>query len=47
MGSRFIEKLHIDWDEIDRNSYLNGISSLRQIEELDFTKNITFFVGEN
>ena len=47
MGSRFIEKLHIDWNEIGRDSYLNGISSLRQIEDLDFNKNITFFVGEN
>ena len=47
MGSRFIEKLHIDWNKIDRDSYLTHIPSLRQIEDLDFNKNITFFVGEN
>lgn len=47
MGKRFIEKLHIDWTKIDRSSYLGQIPSLCQIEDLDFSKNITFFVGEN
>ena len=47
MGSRFIEKLHIDWNKIDRDSYLTQIPSLCQIEDLNFNKNITFFVGEN
>ena len=41
MGNRFIEKLHIDWNRIDRASYLSQIPSLRQIEDLEFNKNIT------
>ena len=47
MGNRFIEKIQMDWDVIDSNSYLTRIPSLRQIEEIEFNKNITFFVGEN
>lgn len=43
----FIQSVIIDWNEISRSSYLNKISLLRQINQLDFTKPVTFFAGEN
>ena len=47
MNDLYIRGLKIDWDDIDKYSYLHGISSIRSISELTLDKNITFFVGEN
>lgn len=47
MNDNFIQSISIDWDKIDENSYLHGIDAVKTIEELDFLKRITFFVGEN
>ena len=43
----FIQGVNIDWDKIDRHSYLRGIESIRDLDYLAFKKNITIFVGEN
>lgn len=47
MNNRFIQSVQIDWDEIERNSYLQEIASIKNFNKLNFNKNITFFVGEN
>lgn len=43
----FIRNLRIEWSEIGERSYLREIPAVANLTELDFTKNITFFVGEN
>lgn len=47
MDNKFIRNIHIDWDKIDRYSYLKSIPCLSNLKELAFHSNITFFVGEN
>jgi predicted ATPase len=42
-----IKGISIDWDKIDRRSYLRGIESIAGVSNLSFHKPITFFVGEN
>ena len=42
-----IKGISIDWDKIDRSSYLRGIESIAGVSNLSFHKPITFFVGEN
>jgi len=43
----YIRGLTIDWDEIGRDSYLRSIDAIRGLNDLQFRKPITFFVGEN
>lgn len=47
MNDQFIQRLSIDWDKIERNSYLRKIEAIKELDELIFEKPITFFVGEN
>ncbi len=47
MNEQFIQRLFIDWNKIEKNSYLRKIDAIRELEELVFDKSITFFVGEN
>ena len=47
MNNQFIQKIIIDWEKISRHSYLRKIEAIKDIEELEFTSPITFFVGEN
>ena len=47
MNQQFIRGLTIDWDKIDRYSYLRDIEALNGLEHLEFKKPITFLVGEN
>lgn len=47
MNEQFIQRISIDWDKIEPNSYLRKIDAINKIEELAFEKPITFFVGEN
>lgn len=47
MNRQYIRGLFVDWDELDNDSYVREIPSLRGLEELEFTAPITFFVGEN
>ena len=37
----------IDWNKIDRGSYLRDISAFSGINRISFTHPVTFFVGEN
>lgn len=43
----FIRGLSIDWEKIDKRSYLRDIDAICDIETLSFHSPITFFVGEN
>ena len=47
MNEQFIQRLYIDWNKIERNSYLRKIDAIKGLEELVFDKPITFFVGVN
>jgi len=47
MNEQFIKGISIDWNKIDPNSYLRKIEALNGLDTLEFTKPITFFVGEN
>ena len=42
-----INGIKIDWNKVDRRSYLRNIPAIREIEHLSFTHPVTFFVGEN
>lgn len=47
MNEQFIQRLSIKWDKIESSSYLREIEAIKDLEELNFEKSITFFVGEN
>ena len=47
MNQNYIQGITIEWNDISTNSYLRNIPSLQFEDRLEFTKNITFFVGEN
>ena len=47
MNEQFIQGVIFDWDRIDKDSYLKKIEAFKGVEKLDFSKSITFFVGEN
>ena len=47
MNSLFIQKVLLDFSGIQSNSYLHKIEPLANLDELTFTKNVTYFVGEN
>lgn len=47
MNNQFIQKIFINWDEISPRSYLRNIEAIKNLEILEFTSSITFFVGEN
>ena len=45
--SQLINGVMIDWDKIDCDSYLRGISAINAVDHISFTHPVTFFVGEN
>ena len=45
--SQLINGVIIDWNKIDRESYLRDIPALSGIDRISFTHPVTFFVGEN
>lgn len=47
MNGQYIQGLSIDWNRIDRHSYLRNITAIDHLEQLEFSKPVTFFVGEN
>ena len=47
MNEQFIQRILIDWNKIEENSYLRKIEAIHNLEELVFEKPITFLVGEN
>ena len=47
MNDFFIRGLRIHWDSVPTDSYLHNIPSVRGVQELNFDRPVTFFVGEN
>lgn len=47
MNDQFIQSITINWEKIDRGSYLRDIEAIRGLHTLSFPKPVTFFVGEN
>lgn len=47
MDKKWIQSISIDWDKIPEDSYLRDIPALQFGETLDFSRQVTFFVGEN
>lgn len=47
MNDKFIKKISIDWNKIEQDLFLHSIPAFHNLQELEFKKNITFFVGEN
>ena len=47
MISLFIYKAIIEWEKIEKESYLRDIDAISGVEEVTFSKPATFFVGEN
>lgn len=47
MNNTILQAIQIDWNKIDEDSYLREILSLKELESLEFPKQVTFFVGEN
>ena len=47
LNTQLINKVLIDWDRIDRESYLRKIEAISGVEHISFTHPVTFFVGEN
>lgn len=47
MNEQFIQKMSINWKQIDRHSYLRDIDAIKGLDSLEFEYPITFFVGEN
>ena len=45
--SQLINGVIIDWNKIDRDSYLRDIPALSGIDRITFTHPVTFFVGKN
>lgn len=45
--SLLIREIYIDWSRIDVGCYLRKIKAIHQVEEIAFSKAVTFFVGEN
>ena len=47
LNTQLISSIMIDWDKIDRESYLRKIPAISGVEQISFTHPVTFFVGEN
>jgi len=47
VNENFIRGVSIDWDRIAPDSYLRQIEAIRNLDQLEFKKPVTFLVGEN
>ena len=47
LDSQLIREVQIDWNRIDRDSYLRSIPAISGVDRITFTHPVTFFVGEN
>lgn len=47
MNNLFIQGVLFDWNEIEPNSYIRAIESLRDVEKIEFQSPVSIFVGEN
>lgn len=47
MTELFVTGARIDWERVEKNSWLRRIPALNGLEEIPFRKNVTFLAGEN
>lgn len=47
MNEQFIQRISIDFNKVDENSYLREIKALKSLKEIVFNKSVTIFAGEN
>ena len=47
LNNLFIQGVLFEWNEIEPNSYIRAIESLRDVEKIEFQSPVTLFVGEN
>lgn len=47
MTDRYIRAVAMDWNRIAPDSFLRNIPAMKDLEYLEFHRNITFFAGEN
>lgn len=47
MNNLFIQGVLFEWNEIEPNSYIRTIESLRDVEKIEFQSPVSLFVGEN
>lgn len=47
MISQLVNGVMIDWDKIDRASYLRDIDAISGVDYITFSQAVTFFAGEN
>lgn len=47
MNNLFIQGVLFEWNEIEPNSYIRAIESLRDVEKIEFQSPVSLFVGEN
>ena len=47
MNNLFIQGVLFEWNEIEPNSYIRTIESLRDVEKIEFQSAVSLFVGEN
>ena len=43
----FIKDVFIDWNKVEKGSYLREIEAIHNVSKISFNKQVTFFVGEN
>ena len=47
LNAQLITGVTIAWDKIEQGSYLRQIPAISGVEQISFTRPVTFFVGEN
>ena len=47
MNMQLLKGVTIDWDKIGRGSYLLDIPAISGVQQISFSRPVTFFVGEN
>lgn len=47
MNNLFLQGVLFEWNEIEPNSYIRTIESLRDVEKIEFQSPVSLFVGEN
>lgn len=47
MQDFFVNSVKIDWSQISKDSYLQKISSIKNLKNIKIEKSVTFFSGEN
>ena len=47
MNDLYIQTLRIDWNKVEKDSYLRQIPAIRLMKQIEFSRPVTFFAGEN